>query len=170
MVNCNRSDKVGREKFSSSTNHRLFFAPFFHCRSCFGKRIAGSGRRLNECLILEASELIVVDYPGAATPQPTPSNTAPLYPASTTTTPTTAKIKTAPSHQTSHRDHDDVDDNDDARRPSRVESVHFADLPSTTITITTTTTTTGAATAAATVVLPFGMQPDRASRVRYASG
>ncbi|CAH1794604.1 unnamed protein product [Owenia fusiformis] len=32
-------------------------------RSSFGKRTAGCTRRPNECLILEASEMIVVDYP-----------------------------------------------------------------------------------------------------------
>ncbi|XP_067136215.1 rap guanine nucleotide exchange factor 6-like isoform X3 [Centruroides vittatus] len=32
-------------------------------RSSFGKRSGGSGRRVNECLILEPSEMIVIDYP-----------------------------------------------------------------------------------------------------------
>ncbi|XP_042883464.1 rap guanine nucleotide exchange factor 2-like isoform X8 [Penaeus japonicus] len=31
--------------------------------SCFGKRSGGGGRRANECLILEPSEMIVIDYP-----------------------------------------------------------------------------------------------------------
>ncbi|XP_042235626.1 rap guanine nucleotide exchange factor 2-like isoform X6 [Homarus americanus] len=31
--------------------------------SCFGKRSGGGGRRTNECLILEPSEMIVIDYP-----------------------------------------------------------------------------------------------------------
>ncbi|XP_076045359.1 rap guanine nucleotide exchange factor 6-like isoform X2 [Oratosquilla oratoria] len=32
-------------------------------RSSFGKRSGGGGRRANECLILEPSEMIVIDYP-----------------------------------------------------------------------------------------------------------
>ncbi|XP_022246938.1 rap guanine nucleotide exchange factor 6-like isoform X4 [Limulus polyphemus] len=32
-------------------------------RSSFGKRTAGGGRRVNECLILESSEMIAIDYP-----------------------------------------------------------------------------------------------------------
>ncbi|XP_038060264.1 rap guanine nucleotide exchange factor 2-like isoform X3 [Patiria miniata] len=34
-------------------------------RSSFGKRTSGSGRRGADCLILEASELLVIDYPDA---------------------------------------------------------------------------------------------------------
>ncbi|KAM7305991.1 rap guanine nucleotide exchange factor 2 isoform X2 [Ixodes scapularis] len=29
----------------------------------FGKRSGGTGRRMNECLILEPSEMVVIDYP-----------------------------------------------------------------------------------------------------------
>ncbi|XP_064457908.1 rap guanine nucleotide exchange factor 6-like isoform X3 [Ornithodoros turicata] len=32
-------------------------------RSSFGKRSGGTGRRMNECLILEPSEMVVIDYP-----------------------------------------------------------------------------------------------------------
>ncbi|XP_033123024.1 rap guanine nucleotide exchange factor 6-like isoform X6 [Anneissia japonica] len=37
----------------------------FLARSSFGKRTSGSGRRGSECLILETSELLVIEYPDA---------------------------------------------------------------------------------------------------------
>ena len=135
-------------------------------RSCFGKRIAGSGRRLNECLILEASELLVIDYPDSAShhhhhPASTEVTTAfpassyhSSTPASSAQTVVTASLtgqQTAAPRYLSD-DHHHLDAAIDARRTPKTEGVHFADLPP-------------SAAAPVASESAFGMQTDRSSRV-----
>ncbi|GAB6028163.1 hypothetical protein CHUAL_002370 [Chamberlinius hualienensis] len=47
-------------------------------RSSFGKRVNGSARRANECLILEPSEMLVIDYPDVQLPR-APGSRRPCY-------------------------------------------------------------------------------------------
>ncbi|KAG8191865.1 hypothetical protein JTE90_019800 [Oedothorax gibbosus] len=50
------------EKLNLVVKYKRKMLTHFYVQS-FGKRSGGSGRRVNECLILEPSEMIVIDYP-----------------------------------------------------------------------------------------------------------